>query len=355
MKQLAIVIVNYKVPFFVTQCLDSVLKATQNIDADIWVIDNASGDGSVERLAPLFPTVHFVANSENVGFARANNQVLRRVEAEYSLLLNPDTLIGESTLEQCLAFMEQHPEAGAVGVHMLNAQGTFLAESKRGIVTPFVAFCKITQLGKLFPKSARFNQYYLGHLSRDTVQESPILSGAFFFARSHALREIDYLDERYFMYGEDIDLSYSLLRQGYKNYFLPLPILHYKGESESMAVNEGRYLDAFYGAMELFYDKYHTGQPLLRWCIHKAVRTKKFLDRRSRKKKTHSAHLPIPVDLNDPLALQQVPDGASVVVNLAHTSYDHLLETMKCAEGRGITFLLYSPHRGVTLAPGGVV
>lgn len=165
---------------FVAQCLDSVLQATRNIDAEVWVVDNASGDGSLEMLSPQYPSVHFIANSENVGFARANNQALRQVDAEYSLLLNPDTLIGESTLEACLRFMQEHPEAGALGVRMMNAQGEFLAESKRGLVTPFVAFCKIAQLGRLFPKSAVFNRYYLGHLSKVEVQEAPILSGAFF-------------------------------------------------------------------------------------------------------------------------------------------------------------------------------
>lgn len=355
MKQLAIVIVNYKVPFFVAQCLDSVLQATRNIDVEVWVVDNASQDGSVERLSPLFPTVHFVANSENVGFARANNQVLRKVDATYSLLLNPDTLIGESTLEQCLQFMEQHPEAGALGVHMINAQGEFLAESKRGIVTPFVAFCKIVQLGKLFPKSARFNRYYLGHLSKEEVQESPILSGAFFFARSEALRRVGYLDERYFMYGEDVDLSYSLLQAGYRNYYLPLPMLHYKGESESVAADEGRYLDAFYGAMELFYDKYHTGQSWLRGLMHGAIRLKKSLDKRSRKKILSTPQAPIAVDLRVPNALNNIPKGSAVVVDLSLVSYDCLLQTMRSAEGRGITFLLHNPKRGVTLAPGGVV
>ena len=275
MKQLAIVIVNYKVPHFVAQCLDSVLQATRNIDAEVWVVDNASGDGSLEMLSPQYPSVHFIANSENVGFARANNQALRQVDAEYSLLLNPDTLIGESTLEACLHFMQQHPEAGALGVRMMNAQGEFLAESKRGLVTPFVAFCKIAQLGRLFPKSAVFNRYYLGHLSKVEVQEAHILSGAFFFARSEALRKVGYLDERYFMYGEDIDLSYSILQAGYRNYYLPIPMLHYKGESESVAQGEGRYLDAFYGAMELFYDKYHTGQAWLRRLMHGAIRLKK--------------------------------------------------------------------------------
>lgn len=355
MKQLAIVIVNYKVPHFVAQCLDSVLQATRNIDAEVWVVDNASGDGSLEILSPQYPSVHFIGNSDNVGFARANNQALRQVDAEYSLLLNPDTLIGESTLEACLRFMQQHPEAGALGVRMMNAQGEFLAESKRGLVTPFVAFCKIAQLGRLFPKSAVFNRYYLGHLSKVEVQEAPILSGAFFFARSEALRKVGYLDERYFMYGEDIDLSYSILQAGYRNYYLPIPMLHYKGESESAAQGEGRYLDAFYGAMELFYDKYHTGQAWLRRLMHGAIRLKKSLDKRSRKKTLPLTNRPIAVDLRQPDALDAIPSGSAVVVDLSLISYDLLLQTMCGAEGRGITFLLHDPKRKVTLGPGGIV
>lgn len=353
--QLAIVIVNYKVKHFVAQCLDAVAAAIKTIDTEVWVIDNASNDGSVAFLREEFPWCNIIANEKNVGFARANNQVLRATKAEYVLLLNPDTLIGESTLAECIRFMRVRPEAGAVGIRMMNAQGNFLPESKRGMVTPFVAFCKIAKLGKLFPKSRLFNRYYLGHLPNDKVCEAPILSGAFMFIRRTALEQAGYLDERYFMYGEDIDLSYSILKAGFRNYYLPIPMLHYKGESESAAANQERYFNAFYGAMELFYDKYHQGSTFLRSLIKLSIAFRKRIDKRSVKKETHSIRIPKPLDLSPSSPLATVASGDSVEVDRTQCSYDYLLSLMKSAEGKRITFFIRDPHRGITLGPGGIL
>ncbi|MBB6276123.1 glycosyltransferase family 2 protein [Porphyromonas circumdentaria] len=353
-KDLTIVIVNYKVPHFVAQCLDSVAKAITSIDAEVWVVDNASGDGSVDLLRERFPWCNIVANSDNIGFARANNQVLKKTYSEYALLLNPDTLIGESTLKECISFMENHRDAGALGVRMMNAQGSFLPESKRGEVTPFVAFCKITGLGNLFPKSSLFNRYYLGHLSNEVVCEAPILSGAFMFMRREALQEANYLDERYFMYGEDIDLSYSILKRGYKNYYLPIPILHYKGESESASANPDRYLGAFYGAMELFYNKYHKGswlsRRLMRWAVLlQKKRGKKTLIKRKKENLT-----PIIATHLSQEELDSIPAGSFLQIERAFYSYDELLDLIRSLEGRGVTVLIYDENRSVTLGPGGV-
>ena len=150
---LSIIIVNYNVKFYLEQCLESVRRASRGMQVEVFVVDNLSTDGSVEYLRGRFPEVTFIAHQENVGFARANNQAIRLSKGRYVLLLNPDTIVGEETLARCVEFMEEHSEAGGVGVHMLNANGTFAPESRRGLPTPCVAFCKMTGLGKLFPQS----------------------------------------------------------------------------------------------------------------------------------------------------------------------------------------------------------
>lgn len=207
--KLSIVIVNYRVPYFLEQCLLSVRKSAQGIDTEVWVVDNNSGDGSVEYLQCRFPEVHFVANEENVGFSRANNQAIRLSKGQYVLLLNPDTLIGESTLRTVVDFMDSKPNAGGLGVKMLNGHGRFLPESKRGFPSPWVSFCKLSGLNRLFPHSSRFNRYHLSYLSRDEEHKVEVLSGAFMLMRREALDKVGLLDERFFMYGEDIDLSYQ--------------------------------------------------------------------------------------------------------------------------------------------------
>lgn len=353
-KQLTIVIVNYKVPHFVVQCLDSVAKAIASLDAEVWVVDNASEDGSVELLSEAFPWCHIIANRDNVGFARANNQVLKQTTSKYVLLLNPDTLIGESTLKECISFMETHPDAGALGVRMMDAQGTFLPESKRGVVTPFVAFCKMTGLGKMFPRSAFFNRYYLGHLSDDAVCKAPILAGAFMFMRQEAVQRANYLDERYFMYGEDIDLSYSILQCGYTNYYLPIPILHYKGESESASAHPERYLEAFYGAMELFYDKYYHSSRLTRYLMRLVVRWQKSRGKKRLVKRKEDLPTPLRSKQWSKDALEAVPPGSSIIIERIQFSYDSLLEIIRSLEGRGITVFIYDSIRQVTIAPGGI-
>lgn len=354
MKQLAIVILNYKVPHFLVQCLDSVEQAIKGIDAEVWVVDNHSEDHSVALVRELFPWVRLIENPENNGFAKGNNLALKQIEATYTLILNPDTVIGESTLKKCLTIGAILPRLGALGTAMYSAKGVFREESKRGLVTPFTAFCKLSGLGRIFPKSKYFNQYYLGHLSKDAFQESPILTGAILFARTEVLKEVGYLDERYFMYGEDVDLSYSILKAGYTNYYLPIPILHYKGESESAHVNNSRYLNAFYGAMEIFYEKHHQGKRLMRKLIHLAVVLKKRTDRRSRTKNISFTGTPYKIDLRQPNPLEGVPAGSAVIVDLTQQSYDRFLEVLSQSGGRGITFLLHNPQRHITIGPGGI-
>lgn len=252
--KLTIVIVNYNVKHYLSACLHSVQRALTGIPAEVIVVDNASTDGSVAELSLRFPEVRFIENAENCGFARANNQAIREAKGEYVLLLNPDTVVGEEVLDECVAFMDSHPSAGAVGVKMLKANGGFAWESRRGVPTPLTSFFKMVGLCNLFPKSRLFGKYYMRYLDENDIARIEIVSGAFMVLRRSALDEIGLLDETFFMYGEDIDLSYRLLKGGYQNYYLPCPIVHYKGESTQKT--SFRYVRNFYNAMIIFYDKH---------------------------------------------------------------------------------------------------
>ena len=241
--------------YFLEQTLLSVRKAVQHLDAEVWVVDNNSVDGSVEMVREKFPEVKLIANKVNTGFSKANNQAIRESNAEYVLLLNPDTVVEEDTFVKVCRFMDEHPEAGGLGVKMLDGKGEFLPESKRGLPTPWVAFYKIFGLSKLFPKSKRFGRYHLGFLDNDKIHEVDVLSGAFMLMRKATLDKVGLLDEDYFMYGEDIDLSYRITQGGYKNYYFPeTRIIHYKGEStKRTSVN---YVFVFYRAMIIFAKKH---------------------------------------------------------------------------------------------------
>lgn len=235
--------------------MQSAFKALQNIDGDIWVVDNNSVDGSVEMVKEKFPEVKLITSKDNLGFSKGNNLAIKKSEGEYTLLLNPDTLVEEDTFEKVIKFMDENPKAGGLGVKMVDGKGNFLPESKRSLPTPSVAFYKIFGLSSLFPKSKRFGKYHCGHLDKNETNEVEILSGAFMLMRKSALDEIGLLDEKFFMYGEDIDLSYRLIKGGYKNYyFADTRIIHYKGEStKKSSVN---YVFVFYNAMIIFAKKH---------------------------------------------------------------------------------------------------
>ena len=255
MMKLSVVIVNYNVEHFLEQCLFSVRRAMQGIEGEVFVVDNNSVDGSLKMLAAKFPEVKVIANKDNVGFAKANNQAIRISTGEYVLLLNPDTVVEDDTFSKCIAFMDSHPDAGGLGVKMVDGKGQFLPESKRGLPTPMTAFYKIFGLSKLFPHSKRFSKYHLGYLPEDEVNPVDILAGAYMLMRRKTLDKCGLLDETFFMYGEDIDLSYRITLAGYKNYYFPeTRIIHYKGEStKKTSVN---YVLVFYKAMEIFAKKH---------------------------------------------------------------------------------------------------
>lgn len=258
MKKLSIVIVNYNVCYFLEQTLKAVEKALQGIDNEVFVVDNASIDGSIEMVKAKFSSTILIENKDNNGFAKANNQAIVKASGEYVLLLNPDTVVQEDTFSKCIAFMDSHPQAGGLGVYMVDGKGKFLPESKRGFPSPWVAFYKIIGLSKLFPKSEKFGRYHLGFIDNSTTAEIEVLSGAYMFMRKTALDKAGLLDEDYFMYGEDIDLSYMLIKSGFKNYYFPdTRIIHYKGEStKKSSIN---YVLVFYGAMNIFVRKHFKG------------------------------------------------------------------------------------------------
>lgn len=276
--KLSIVIVNYNVEHFLEQCLFSVRKAIANIEAEVFVVDNNSVDSSLKMLADKFPEVKVIANKDNVGFSRANNQAIRISTGEYVLLLNPDTVVEDDTFTKTIEFMDSHPDAGGLGVKMVDGKGRFLPESKRGLPTPATAFYKMFGLTKLFPHSKRFARYYLGHLDNDEINEVEILAGAFMLMRRETLDKCGLLDETFFMYGEDIDLSYRITLAGYKNYYYPKTrIIHYKGEStKKTSVN---YVLVFYKAMEIFVRKHFAdkGAKTFSFFINLAIYFKAFL------------------------------------------------------------------------------
>ena len=247
--KLSIVIVNYNVRAYLEECLQSVRKALEGIEGEVWVVDNNSQDDSVETLRRDYPWVRLVANTENMGFARANNLAIRQSQSDYVLLLNPDTVVEEPTLRGVLDFMDAHPEAGGAGVMMHNADGTLAPESRRGLPTPWVAGLKMLGFTK---------RYYMSHLPWDQPGRIDVISGAFCMLRRKALDQVGLLDEDFFMYGEDIDLSYRLLKGGWQNWYLPFSITHYKGKSTQKT--DYRYVHIFYQAMLIFFRKHYSHQ-----------------------------------------------------------------------------------------------
>ena len=272
MTDLSVIIVSYNVRAFLEQCLVSVERAMHDMAVDVWVVDNRSVDGSVDMVRERFPWVRVIANEDNVGFSVANNQAIRACEGRHVVLLNPDTVVGEDTFRMCLAHADAHPKLGGMGVPMYDGTGKYLPESKRGLPAPWPAFCRMSGLHRLAPKSRRFNGYYAGHVGEHETAPVDILSGAFMWMRKEALDEVGLLDEQFFMYGEDIDLSWRLVEGGWENhYFAGTRIIHYKGESTKKG--SLNYVMVFYRAMLLFAAKHFEGSQAraFSWMIRTAI------------------------------------------------------------------------------------
>ena len=257
----SVVIVNYNVRGFLEQALESVERASAGVTVETIVVDNNSADGSARMVRERFPQVRLIANEDNTGFATANNQGIRIAEGRHLLILNPDTLLQEDTLRTMVAFMDAHPEAGAVGCRILNPDGTFAPESRRAFPTPSVAFYRMSGLGRLFPEHPEFGRYNMGHLPQDAVCEVDALSGSCMMVRRDAVCQTDapiLFDEDFFMYGEDLDWCYRIQQAGWKIFYTPdTQIVHYKGESTKKG--ELRYVRLFYGAMLRFSQKHFDG------------------------------------------------------------------------------------------------
>lgn len=259
--KLSVIIVNYNVKYYVEQCLLSVQKALNGINAEVFVVDNHSRDASVEYLTDRFPHVRVISSNHNLGFARANNIAIRQCTGQYVLLLNPDTIVAEDTFHRVLSFMDATPQAGGVGVRMLNVNGSNAMESRRGIPSPLTSFYKMVGLCARYPKSRRFGRYYLSFLPWTEPAQIEVMSGAFCMMRHEALNQAGLLDEDFFMYGEDIDLSVRLLKAGWQNWYVPATIVHYKGESTQKS--SFRYVHVFYDAMLIFFRKHYGHLSLL--------------------------------------------------------------------------------------------
>ena len=245
--KLSVVIVSYNVRSYLEECLKSVQEALEGIEGEAFVVDNHSDDDSVEIVRQVYPWVNLIVNLENLGFAKANNQAIRRAQGEYVLLLNPDTVVSQDTFRGVLAFMDEHPKAGSAGVMMCYEDGSRAPESRRAVPTPWVAARKMLGFTK---------RYYLSDLPWNQPCKIEVVSGAFCLLRHQALKAVGLLDEDFFMYGEDIDLSYRLLKGGWENWYLPYPIIHYKGKSTQKS--DYRYVHVFYQAMLIFFQKHYS-------------------------------------------------------------------------------------------------
>lgn len=262
--ELSVIIVSYNVSDYLKQCLSSVKKASENIDCEIFVVDNNSHDDSCRMVGQTFPEVVLIKNTTNYGFSVANNQALKLSSGRFVLLLNPDTVVEEDTFSKCINFMYRTPKSGALGVRMVNGEGIFLPESKRALPNPAIAFYKSFGLAFLFPKSKLFNKYYLSHLANDVTTSVEVVSGAYMLIRREALEKAGLFDEKFFMYGEDIDMSYRLLKNGYLNYyFAETQIIHYKGRSTPN--NDFTDILHFYKAMRIYLIKRASEGTFTRW------------------------------------------------------------------------------------------
>lgn len=267
---LSVIIVNYNVKYFLEQCLHSVIRASANLEVEILVVDNHSADGSAQYLPHRFPSISFTWLDKNLGFSKANNLALKEAKGKYILFLNPDTILPEDCFDKALAFMRDRSDAGAIGVRMLDGAGYYLRESKRSFPSVRASFYKMSGLSKMFPDSPVFSAYYAAHLAEEGDHEVDVVAGAFMLVSKVCLDQVNGFDEDYFMYGEDIDLSYRILQAGFKNYYVSsISIIHFKGES-TKKYSKG-YVKSFYGAMQLFVKKHYGQRGLTRFLMSASI------------------------------------------------------------------------------------
>lgn len=262
MIQLSIIIVNYNVQYFLEQCLISVQAACKNISYEIIVVDNNSSDNSCIRTKELFFEIKLIKNNENIGFAKANNIGVEQAKGKYILILNPDTVLPENCLDEVIAFADKKKNIGAIGTRFIDGTGNFLPECKRNMPTIEIASRKLMGDSK---------RYYASNIGEEEISKVEVLTGAFMLIKREVYIKVGGFDEDYFMFGEDIDLSYKLLNQGFQNYYYgKTTIIHYKGES---TVKDKVYLNNFYGAMQIFYKKHFKSSVISNLVLNKAIKT----------------------------------------------------------------------------------
>ena len=271
---LSIIIVNYNVKEFLQNLLHSIDKASLNISHEIIIVDNASDDGSVELISEKFPSVKLIANTENLGFGKANNQALEIASGKYLLLINPDTIVSEDTLDKMIRFFEDNSEAGLAGCKILNPDGSLQLACRRSFPGPWTSFCKVTGLSTLFPKSKLFARYNLTYLDEDKTYEVDAISGSFMMMRKETYDKVGGFDEEFFMYGEDLDLCYRIQQAGFKVFYShTTQIIHYKGESTKRSrLDETK---VFYDAMHLFVKKHFSSSFLVEAILRSAIAVRK--------------------------------------------------------------------------------
>ncbi len=272
---LSIIIVNYNTERLLKGCLESVYAGVNGMPVDVWVVDNNSHDGSVPMVKALFPTVKVMENASNVGFSRANNMVISRSRSEYILLLNPDTLVIGDAIERVVKFMKEHPEVGIAGCKVLNRDGTLQLACRRSIPTPTVAFYRMTGLSRLFPKNRVMAKYNMTYEDPGEAHEVDAVSGAFLMIRRRVIEQIGPLDERFFMYGEELDWCLRAKRAGWSVMYYPeARITHYKGESTKH--NSRKAALEFYRAMYLFHRKHFAKDhsPITNFLIYMGITLK---------------------------------------------------------------------------------
>lgn len=270
--KLSVVIVNYNVKYYLEQCLHSLYKALEGIESEVVVVDNASIDGAEAYITPKFPQLKWIQDEDNAGFSKGTNQGILCTTGEYVLMLHPDTLLPAGVLKKCLAFMGQHPEAGAVGVRLLHSDGVYAVESRRLSPHPMPLFYKVLGLATLFPRSCIFGRYYCSRVSPLIEQDVDILPGVFTLFRREAGADVRFMDEGFYLFGVDIEFSYSLQKKGWKNYYLPIPLLHYKGESVNR--ESFRYNYWFYRSILIFFKKHYVHYNWLSFPIRMGIYVK---------------------------------------------------------------------------------
>lgn len=345
--KLSVVIVNYNVKFYLEQCIRSLYLSAEGIETEVFVVDNHSTDGSIAYLRERFPNVRFIENQDNKGFSKANNQAIREAKGEYVLLLNPDTLLTSRTLKDCLALLDNDPQAGAAGVAMYGADGRFALESRRALPVPWTSFCKMTGLTRLFPRTRLFGRYYMQFLDPKQAHRIEVISGAFMMIRHKALKQVGMLDEDFFMYGEDVDLSYRILKGGWQNWYVPTPILHYKGESTQKS--SFKYVYNFYNAMLIFINKHFRNRyHFFVYFIHLAVHLRAGIDMLIRAFRHTKAWI-----LRQDLRTVDLNMEDFHVYEYGETTYDDILEhcIRKYRSGSKKLAGIHYPEQGITVLP----